>query len=200
MGSWSSSDGAWLGVQNVDRFSVYRRAFGNRFFIAAFSLVLILIAMNWLADRLNAELERAESAQFHLRLAELHSAVTLMQASFVAKGDLEGLENFAGANPMDWIEEEAAYYMGELSFSEAKLTAGNWAFDPALGEIGYLPKNISTSRLLLEINDKAAVQPALGKNNRDWLRFKVVALFSRDRQILGPDKVTGLELRLLNND
>lgn len=198
MGPWTSCDGA-LNVQRNDRHSVYGRAFGNRFFIAAISLLLIAIAMNWLVERLDSELELAESAQFHLRVAELRSAVTLMQASLVAKGEVEGLAKYIGRNPMDWIEADARHYIGERNLKHDDVPPGSWVFDPDRQVIAYLPKSISVDSLLLGLGIDPSKLEDRKENESAWLRFKVVGLLSKDKGPLNTNKVIGLELKVVES-
>ncbi len=184
-------------MRPLESSSIYGRAFGNRYLLVATSLLLIMLALNYLAERLDDELERAESVQFHLRLAELQSAVTLMQASVVAKGQLAGLEQFIGRNPMDWIKNEAAHYLGERSLDEAALPSGKWIYDAKQGVIAYQPKNTSVARLSSELNMQPVFDSSRLKSYPQWLRFKVVGLKSKDNKTSAQYRVTGIELRLI---
>jgi len=128
-----------------------------------------------LSELVENELVSAEIAQFELRLSELKSAVLLMQASLVAKDDVASAALYEGANPMTLLADNAAHYLGEMPLSEAENQAGKWVYDPHEKVIAYLPKSFSSSRYqaaeyALKVTDS---QP-------DWLRFKVVALLSKE--------------------
>jgi hypothetical protein len=186
-------------VQKFDRYSVYGRIFGNRFFIASVSMLLIVIALNWLVDRLNIELERAEVVQFQLRLAELRSAVTLMESSQIAKGTLEELDKYVGSNPMDWVDGEVAHYLGERRLENDRSLAGNWIYDPNLQVIAYLPKSVTSEELLAENKDGKTDSEYQGVNSQQWLRFKVVGLSSKDSTASRDQKLIGLELKSIDH-
>ena len=155
--------------------------------------------MNWLVERLDSELELAESAQFHLRVAELRSAVTLMQASLVATDELEGLAAYIGKNPMDWIEEDAAHYLGEKSLKRDEVAPGSWVYDPEMQVIAYLPKSVDADSLLLGLGIDPSQSALRKENDLAWLRFKVVGLLSKDKGSLKQEKVIGLELKVVEN-
>ena len=150
------------GGQHQDA-SMFEQRFGNRYFIVATSVVLIAVLSVLLIGRVDQDMQLAEKAQFNLRLSELHSAVLLKQAALVANDETSKAPQFEGVNPMNWLDDKTTHYLGEMRLFEAEDKPGNWVFDPHENVIAYLPYNNS----LLKSRDK-------------WLRFKVVALFSKE--------------------
>lgn len=166
-------------------FRIDNYTLGGRYFIVAFTTIVVLILMFWLTGKLDQQFDRAEQAQFELRLAELRAAVLLMESSSVAKNDLPSLGQFDGANPMDWIKNTPGHYLGEMSLADAGNQPGNWVYDPFLKVIAYLPRG--------EKGQKEASH---------WLRYKVVALLSKDKKELNKPTVNtfqSLELKKLSN-
>ena len=179
--------------------TLYERSYGNRYFVAAMSLIIILLATAYVSERLDRELSRAETAQFHLRLAELNSAVILMQASRVAKDDIHSSVRYADSNPMEWFEEQsAAHYLGEMSLSDARVISGNWVYDPVLASIAYLPKSVGVDELKNGIANRRQPSTDGHKKHPQWLRFKVVGLLSKDENYSVKKNYTGFELRLID--
>ncbi len=155
------------------------RSFGNRFFVAAVSLVLVTVLYGLVADRLEAPVAQAERAHVAVRLAELRSAVLLMQATMVAANDWSSASQYEGSNPMHWLDLEPGQgqYQGEMSLEEARNAKGKWVFDPSRKVIAYQPQS----------NDWWPQQqaPAL-----PWLQFRVVGLRSED----SPQEIKALTL------
>jgi len=143
--------------------SLFAQRYGNRYFIVAISVILIAILSVLLIGRVDREMQVAEKAQFDLRLSEIQSAVLLKQASLVAHDELSTAPQFEGVNPMNWFDKKTTHYLGEMRLADAEDKPGNWVFDPQEKVLAYLPYNNS----LLKSRDK-------------WLRFKVVALFSKE--------------------
>mgnify|MGYP000609607132 CR=1 FL=1 len=150
------------GGQHQDA-SMFEQRFGNRYFIVATCVVLIAVLSVLLIDRVDREMQQYEKTLFDLRLTELHAAVLLKQAALVATDQTSTAPQFEGVNPMNWLEDNTTHYLGEMRLYEAQDKPGNWVFDPQEKVIAYLPNNKS----LLKSSDK-------------WLRFKVVALFSKE--------------------
>ena len=163
--------------------SLATRTFGNRFFIVALTASVIAILAGVLAGRMETPLGQAERAHVAIRLAELRSAVLLMQATMVAADDWSDAERYVGSNPMDWLEVEESdqHYLGELTLEEVSDARGKWVFDPRRNVIAYRPL---TDEWWVD-----NVAPAV-----PWLQFQVVALWSEDT----PKRIKGLELAALN--
>lgn len=173
------------------------RSYGNRYFIIAVSIIVILICLDWLVSRLDRELVSAETAQFNLRMSELHAAVTLMQASLVAKDQTRLIDKYVGSNPMVFLEENVQNYLGEYSLSQAGIAPGSWVYDPELKVTAYLPKHSSVAALRSTLS--LGIERADWRNKKyaQWLRFRVVGLLSKDKQSLSPNEFSGLELRIV---
>jgi len=148
--------------------SLFERRFGNRFFIVVIGALIVAVLSISLIGRVDKEMQYAEKAHFEMRLSELQSAVLLIQASLVAKDSMSDALKFVGANPMSLLDQKNEHgpinYLGEMSLSDADIEPGNWIFDPQEKVIAYLP-----------------FENSLLKNEGKWLKFKVVALFSNEK-------------------
>lgn len=183
--------------------TVYERSFGNRYFVVAVSLLIIVVALNWLAERLNQELVNAERVQFIHRLKELNAAVTLMQASLVAQDRPQAMAEFVGANPMNWIQNDVTHYVGEQALEESQHLTGVWVFDPKLRDIAYQPRDVSVESLRAQLQGEfstvASNEPEWQRQRySQWLRFRVVGLLSKDKvQSNKHSEYEGLVLQLM---
>lgn len=157
--------------------NLYSRVFGNHYFLIAVSLCLVFIFMGLLLQRVDREFDQAEQVQFEYRFAELKAAVRLMEATLVSQGKMQRADNFEGANPMDWLEDQSTHYLGEMSPREALKYPGNWFFDSDKQEISYVPVALRKADIHYESVDKI-------------LRFKVRALRSKETN----SKFNGLRL------
>ncbi|MDX1453646.1 MAG: hypothetical protein R3183_13885 [Oleiphilaceae bacterium] len=160
------------------------RTFGNRFFIVAVCAVLLLSLIALLLDRMETPMAQAERTHVAVRLAELKSAVLLMQATMVAADDWSRAEQYVGSNPMEWLEldEDQRHYLGEMPLEQASDQRGKWVFDPKRRVIAYRP--------LSDAWWPDAVAPSL-----PWLQFRVVGLWSDD----SPRRIRGLDLVSLDS-
>lgn len=165
--------------------SLFNTAFGNRYFVMAVSVSVMLILMGLLLDRVNREFEQAESTHFEHRLAELKAAVRLMEAELISQGELEFANKFDGANPMDWLADDASHYLGLVSPYKAVEYPGNWFFDPIKQEIAYVPAGLKKEQGALSLDERL----------EKILRFKVLALRSREIN----SKFTGLTLETISS-
>lgn len=161
------------------------RTFGNHYFLVAVTASLILVLIGVLSQRLDRELDRVQQVHFEFRLAELQAAVRVMQAALVSQGDLGLASKFEGANPMDWLEEKTAHYVGEMTPESALAHPGKWFFIPETKEIAYVP---------VDINDDSSENNQMKINNK-ILRFKVLALRSKEDN----EKINGLALIPMND-
>jgi len=171
-------------VQHSDS-SYNERSSSSRHFVLVLSGIVILILMGLLSSKLSHEIDNLERTQFELRLAELKAAVVLIQASLVANGKMDSALEFEGANPMDWLEGDTTQYLGEMPLEEAEKYAGNWVFDPVQKVIAYLPKSFEEKDLRgfkrsLESHNDSIKKST--KRHVKWLRFRVVALRSKDNK------------------
>ncbi len=166
MGLGSGCDGQGLAVQ-----SIYGRTFGNRYLVFAVAVLVLAVLLWWLAERLDRDMNNAEHMHFEMRLAELRSAVLLMQATLVAKDDMQAAEKYVGSNPMDWmaLAESDRQYLGELRLEDAMEQRGKWVFDPWRKVIAYRP-----------LSDDWLSDVESGNIESAWLQFRVVALWSNE--------------------
>jgi len=159
-------------------------AFGGRAFLLVVSATIVFVLMAVLLARLDREMDRVEEAQFHLRLAELRSAVLLMEATLVAKNQRHLAAQYVGSNPLKWLTWNAGdrtAYLGERKLSEVANPEGKWVYDPEQGVVAYMPRSRDW------LHGEAA-------RAGTWLQFKVVGLSSMEED---EKKMQGLRLQAL---
>ncbi|TNC82392.1 MAG: hypothetical protein C9356_05090 [Oleiphilus sp.] len=170
---------------------VSARAFKGRFFTVGISLAIVGILILMLVTRVDREIDNLEQTRFDFRLAELRSALRVKQLEIQAKGGRVSGKTLFGANPMDWIEASPegrpSQYLGEVELAslDPEQARGNWAYDPVLRVIAYLPRTQSGVRMKahwreLESKEQASSGIRTGARTR-WLKFRVRPLMQGSR-------------------
>jgi general secretion pathway protein G len=113
-------------------------------------------------ERLLRYQEIAEKASMEQTLSALRSAERLQAAARILRGgNLSSLAGLADENPIDWLQEPPAGYVGALHDATGEnVPKGSWYFDLKNKELGYRPQRI---RFL-----------SSGPDGSDRLRFKVI--------------------------
>mgnify|MGYP000167289982 CR=1 FL=1 len=188
-------------MQHSDTSPVFR-SMSSRIFVVVISGIIIFILMDYFLSRADQEMAQLERGLFELRLSELNAAVIFKQASLVAKDDMASAKVFAGANPMDWLEADAKHYLGEMGLDDASNFPGNWVFDPEQKVIAYLPRNFEAEEYHLTLKRSgqkyvSSVETINSESHSRWLRFKVVALWSKDNKEIERENIQSLVLQAL---
>lgn len=117
--------------------------------------------------------EMAEKAAMQQVVGALQTALILEFGHRMASGS--GLNNVSKENPMDWLMQKPANYVGELSaFNPTLIERGNWVFDKGKHELIYLPDHTEY------------FVPA--KNEGKWIRYRTRLVYEpsyRDKKIMG---------------
>ena len=111
-----------------------------------FSLLELCVAIAVIASvagaLLNALLfyqELGEKTAVELTLLNMRSGVRFQIADKMLHGRYAELEEVLASNPVNWLEKPPAGYAGELG-SDRSPQPGEWFFDVASRELGYLPR------------------------------------------------------------
>lgn len=132
-------------------------------------LMTALLTRLWFYQR---EVERLAAEQV---VQALRSALQLQLASMMARGRMTEVASLAGQNPMDWLAQKPANYLGAFySADPAELDTGNWYFDKKEGKLVYLFSHSDNSdsgepnqlnfRVKLVNNRDSAAKQAVGGN------------------------------------
>ena len=188
-------------MQHSDSSPVFR-SMSSRLFVVVISGIIIFILMAYFLSRADQEMVQLERGLFELRLSELNAVVILKQAALVAKDDMASAKMFEGANPMEWLDGDAKHYLGVIRLDDAINSPGNWVFDPEQKVIAYLPRNFKAEeyRLTSKRSGQKYISGGESKNSEShsrWLRFRVVALWSKESKQIEPANVQSLVLRAL---
>jgi len=112
-----------------------------------FTLVELLVVVSIVALSIGLGLARllkyqelGERAAVEQNVAAINTALTLRFAAYVISGNASGIEADVGSNPVRFLERAPQGYLGELYAADPKtLPRASWYFDPATGELIYLP-------------------------------------------------------------
>jgi prepilin-type N-terminal cleavage/methylation domain-containing protein len=105
--------------------------------LVAITLVVLLYVT--MLDRLLPMRGDAEAANVVTVVGGLRSALGLAVADRLVNGEVDGIADLAGANPMRLLSEQPENYLGEVSgVAPENLPTGHWYFDGASGELVYL--------------------------------------------------------------
>lgn len=107
-----------------------KRAHG--FTLIEFLVVIIIISTLGavLLDRMLFYQEAAEKAAMEQIAGTLRSALHLQIADKLVKGQIQAIPHLAEDNPMDWLAEQPANYVGERFAPQAsEVPKGSWYYD-----------------------------------------------------------------------
>lgn len=113
-----------------------------------------------LLDRLQGYKEAAEKAAMLQTAAAIKSALQMRVASYLISGRESEIERLRGENPVTWLQEPPADYIGEFhADAYTRVRPGSWYFNLARRELIYV--------LRLRSNFKPAA------DGRMWVRYRV---------------------------
>ena len=145
--------------------------------------VLAVVALNYYY-KLLVDVERTSMEH---DLGVMRSAVSMQVAGHFAAGNMAGLEDLIGSNPMDLLAEKPNNYLGVISHYHLEdIETGSWFFDSRKGELIYLVKN----QLYFET----------GLQGPARVSFKIFPVYSDRKQKGGTRKyISGLTLKSLQS-
>lgn len=107
------------------------------------SLFAILAAV--LLSRLSFYAQTARRLAFEQTLAALQAQVKLRALELVIARRPQEIATLAGQNPVNWLAQKPANYLGELTSPDVKkLAPDNWFFDRSDGRLVYLLNESNT--------------------------------------------------------
>ena len=131
-------------------------------------IVIFSILIGYLLSKVFDNLEIAEKSAMETQRMMMRAGMDLQIAGLIAGGREKELPRLRGSNPVEWLREPPANYLGAFaSEPEQGAEDGGWYFDTSAREIVYLPKRY---RYLVP-----------GQNGRYRVRFQVVASSLNDR-------------------
>ncbi|MDB5770506.1 MAG: hypothetical protein JWM42_880 [Burkholderia sp.] len=91
---------------------------------------IVAVAAGVLLERVLVYREQAEKAAMEHTVGALRSALHLEFASLIAKNRAHELPKLLEQNPMDWLAQKPANYVGEYFAPKPQdITKGSWYFD-----------------------------------------------------------------------
>ena len=108
------------------------------------SLVAIFVTV--FATRMLSYMEAAERAMMEVTVTRLMSAGSVRRAYGVLRGQADDATAWTKRNPFELAGFPPPNFSGEIDPLQPKpLERGSWAFDPARGELIYLPRRAAHS-------------------------------------------------------
>lgn len=104
-------------------------------------IVIFSIMVGYLLTKALDYLEIAEKATMETQRMMMRAGMDLQIAGLVTAGRERDIPALARINPMDWLREKPANYLGAFAAAPAGPNADTgWYFDTRAGELVYLPK------------------------------------------------------------
>ncbi len=138
----------------------------------AVTVVVVAILTTFLLNRIMFYRDQAEEVAMQQVVGNLRSALHLQLALLLARNRDQELLQLAQQNPMDWLAEKPANYLGEIESADATdLVLGNWYFVKRDKRLLYLFANRPAPS-----KQASAETASTGKNegNRVYLNVKLV--------------------------
>jgi hypothetical protein len=109
---------------------------------AEFAIVAALLTClaAFLLPRLMEYQERAEKTLVDLTIRSLRTTLRWQVAQHMFHGRADDLADLVGANPVSWLEQPPAGYLGELAGEASGLGGGTWYFDTTARQLVYVPQ------------------------------------------------------------
>jgi len=102
---------------------------------------IVAIFVTVFATRMLAYMEAAERATMEATVTRLMSAAGVRRAYGVLRGQADDAAGWTKRNPFELAGFPPPNFSGEIDPLQPKpLERGSWAFDPARGELIYLPR------------------------------------------------------------
>ena len=106
----------------------------------ALAAILVLLLAGLLLDRLSAYQAETERVAAKQLISALRTALAVRTTQALARGDEAALLALAQQNPIDWLQERPANYLGEqFSTNKDVLPTGHWYFDRVQRTLVFLP-------------------------------------------------------------
>ncbi len=152
-------------------------------------LVVVVIIICLLAvvamDRYYKLLIDVERTSMEHDLGVMRSAIGIQVADRYVKGDMAGLEELVGSNPMEQLAEKPSNYLGIIDSVDLEdLEKGSWLYDRDSQTLIYLVRNQLYFQSVLEEPERA--------------RFKIFPVYSDRREgNAAKQYISGLKLQAL---
>lgn len=110
-----------------------------------FELIVVIgifsILVGYALDKSFDNLELGEKAAMETQRLMMRSGMDLQIAGLISSGRERDIVRLAGRNPVDWLREKPANYLGaHAGAPSGQEVTGGWYFDTSTGELVYVPK------------------------------------------------------------
>ena len=110
-----------------------------------FELIVVIgifsILVGYLLEKSFDNLELVEKAAMETQRLMMRAGMDLQIAGLISSGRDRDIAKLVGRNPIDWLREKPANYLGAFAGAPYGPNADSgWYFDTRAGELVYLPK------------------------------------------------------------
>lgn len=113
-----------------------RQGGASKFEVSVVITIIGLIALVGL-DRFRDVQELAEKTLVESTVRNMQSELLIVLAGYIINGQEYRIAEMVGSNPVKWMKEPPAGYVGEAGRRAESLAPGTWGFDPSRRELVY---------------------------------------------------------------
>lgn len=183
----NKNEGYFIRVRSSDRVGGISDRYGGFTFLELVVVILVISVLGAFAlDRYHKLLVDVERTSMEHDLGVMRSAISMQVADHFVAGDLPGLRQLVGSNPMELLAEKPNNYLGVMTLETMnELPGGSWFYDDRQQALVYLVRN--QNYFATTLDDPARVH------------FRIVPVFSDRAQGGGGEQyISGLRLKALD--
>lgn len=113
----------------------------------AMAMASIALLGTLLLEALAEAEERSEKLMVELTYRNMRTGLQLAKGEAMLRGRRQDIRNWAGTNPVRWLDSPPPSYRGDCGQPAHELAEGEWCFDGVLRELVYRPRHARHLRM-----------------------------------------------------
>lgn len=101
------------------------------------ALILFGVFLAAFLDRVSYYQEHAEKMEMELTVRNMRTGLRYKIADLIMNNRLPEMATLADENPINWLEQKPANYLGEFDGAPAEASSGSWYFDRRNRQLVY---------------------------------------------------------------